>query len=135
MLKASARNSRPMLSLILKCLNRAISKLVRFGFRRKFLPALPKVSPRGAAKAPGLNRNGPNPGCGVTLGMLVCGSPITSGNDPTPILLPTPALSLNTPFNTLNGVPLDTVVIPDHCHPPNRVCFNPDPVKKGRSYT
>src|ERR1700684_3111245 len=50
-LKASARNSNAMLSLIAKCLKSAMSKLTRPGLRRKFLPASPKVSPVGRANA------------------------------------------------------------------------------------
>src|SRR5215813_4024802 len=132
-LNASARNSTPMLSLILKCLNRPISKFVWAGLRRKFLPALPKVSPRGAAKASGLYKAGPIPGCGASLGMLARGLLTTSGNEPAPMLLPTPALSEKTPFKTLKGVPVEKVVMPDHCHPPRSVRLRPDSLKKGRS--
>src|SRR5215469_7716625 len=114
-----------MLSLILKFLMSAMSKFVRAGLRRKFLPALPKVKPRGAAKAPGLNRKGATCGPGVCAGMLALGSPITSGNEPLPVPLPTPALSENTPLNTVNGDPDETVVMPDHCHPPRNVRTKP----------
>src|SRR5271169_6117331 len=53
-LKASARNSKAICSLMAKCLNIAMSKLTRPGLRRLSLPELPKVSPVGTEKAPGL---------------------------------------------------------------------------------
>jgi len=53
-LNASARNSILAASLILNCFSRERSKLVRCGLLRRLRPALPKVNPRGAAKAQGL---------------------------------------------------------------------------------
>src|SRR5579863_7707494 len=50
-LKASARNSKATLSRIAKCLNNAISKFVRRGLFRVFLPTSPNVRPCGTAKA------------------------------------------------------------------------------------
>src|ERR1700730_14445678 len=136
-LNASARNSKPMLSVMAKCLNSAISKFVRRGFVRKFLGMSPKVSPLGAAKADGLYSSGPKPEK-AKLGTFDLGSPTTSGYDcdePTLTPLATPALSPKTPLPGLNGVPLCTVTIPDHCHPPRILCDKPGFLKKGRSYT
>ncbi len=53
-LKASARHSKYLLSVTAMCFSNAISKLVRHGLRRLFLPASPNVSPVGATKAAGL---------------------------------------------------------------------------------
>ena len=53
-LKASARNSKYLLSVTAMCLSSAISKLVRQGLRKLFLPPFPKVSPVGATNAAGL---------------------------------------------------------------------------------
>src|ERR1700693_6045299 len=128
-LNASARNSKPMLSVMAKCLNSAISKFVRLGFVRKFLGISPNVSPLGAAKAEGLYRRGPNPPPGkAKLVTLDLGSPTTSGYDGEEfgvIPLATPALSPITPLPGLNGVPLCSVTSPDHCHPPRILCDRP----------
>src|SRR5579872_3302794 len=56
-LKASARNSRAVLSLIAKCLKMPMSKFRRDGFRTLLRPASPKVSPCGRTKAPGFTPN------------------------------------------------------------------------------
>src|ERR1700674_90019 len=98
MLKASARNSKYLLSVIAKCLSRAISKLVRSGLVRMFLPALPKVNPVGATNAEGLKSRGPKGSpdicCTADLGL-----PARSGQEAPElaVLLATPALSPGTP--------------------------------------
>src|SRR5215472_3778316 len=89
MLKASARNSNEARSLIGKCLYNAISKMVWRGLRRMFRPASPKVSPRGGTKTEGFPKSGTPPVSGIPR----VGSPIRSGYEPVPTLLPTPALS------------------------------------------
>jgi hypothetical protein len=58
-LKVSARNSRLLPSLILKCFRTVTSKFNRLGLFMKLRPASPKVSPTGATKAAGLPRVGP----------------------------------------------------------------------------
>ena len=75
------------------------------GLVNRFLPTLPKVSPRGSTKTAGLYWNGPKPVPGGALGIPELGSPITSGYDVDPkVPLATPALS--TELTTLNGEPL-----------------------------
>src|SRR5271169_509337 len=124
-LNASARNSSSLLSLTLKCLSSAMSKFKRCGLFRKFLPALPKVSPRGATNCVGLANRGPKL-CELFPGLTVPG--MTSGYEATvPIPPRTPALSVSpmpvlpASFTTLKGVPDWNRVIPDHSQPSNRV--------------
>src|SRR5947209_8587697 len=99
-----------------------MSKFVRPGLVRMLRPELPNVNPVGAENAAGLNIKGPAPSMG-TLPTWALGFPTSSGNEPalaTPF--PTPALSEGIEpapaLNTLNGVPLWMLVIPDHSHPP-----------------
>src|SRR5438105_4687113 len=132
-LKASARNSTDMLSRISKCLNKAKSKLVLLGLRRKLRPLLPNVNPCGKANADGLNKYGPE--LPTAVGGLESGLPTTSGYDPAETIpLATPALSPNcAPLVTLNGVPVCQRVIPEICQPPSSTCSIPPVLKKGRS--
>src|SRR5580693_3803800 len=124
MLKASARSSRLVDSLVLKCLSRAISKFKRFGLFREFLPTSPKVSPSGAVNAAGLLSNGPKVNGAVN--PLRKKDPLVglrSGNDPAPVPLATPALSRTEipvsglpPLITVNGIPDWKVVTPVNSH-------------------
>src|SRR5215472_6749863 len=112
-----------MLSRSLKVLNRPISKFVRLGFRRESLPESPKVKPRGAANALGLYKNPAVCAAGVTGGIPALGSPTLSAKVPTELTpLPTPALSEKPPNVTVKGVPVEKLVMPDHCQFP-RILF------------
>src|ERR1035441_6075222 len=84
MLKASARNSSAVLSLMAKCLKTPISKLMRFGLRASERPASPKVRPWGSVKAAGLKANLEKlPDESWLLGGSADKeAPVRSGNDP-----------------------------------------------------
>src|ERR1700690_1235278 len=90
-LKASARNSRLDPSVILKFFCNVKSKFQRCGLVRKLRPASPKVRPRGAPNAAGLYRSGPTLWDSLKAGGAVRGFAMTSGNDPAPAPLATPA--------------------------------------------
>src|SRR5580704_5038743 len=132
-LYASARNSKARLSPNATCLNSAMSKLVRRGLVKEFLPTSPNVKPLGAAYAAGLYSRGPNPDPG-TWTIPERGSPTISGREPDPATaFATPALSV---LKTgLNGEPEPTVVIPDHSHPPKNLLASPGCLKSGMSQT
>src|SRR5712671_4744333 len=115
-----------------KCLNKAMSKFVRRGMRRLFLPESPKVSPRGTANAAGLYHRGPVSGADVRV-KPVFGLPTMSAREPEPTPAATPPLSVG--LSTLNGVPEEMPTMPDHSHPPNKACRRPAPLKSGMSHT
>src|SRR5450631_869784 len=119
-----------MLSLIAKCLNRAISKLVWRGLRKIFLPEFPKVKAVGTAKAAGLYQRGPVPG-EEARAKPAYGSPTRSAREPEPTPAATPALSVG--FVTLKGVPVEVPIIPEYCHPPSKAWRSPAPLKNGTS--
>src|SRR5271157_2531142 len=102
-------------SFTLKVFIRVISKFQRLGLLSRLRPASPKVSPRGAANAPGLPSAGPKLlGLSAPIGAGPRMLPTTSGNEATEEMPPaTPALSgteiPKAPYPaliTVNGVPL-----------------------------
>src|SRR6266404_1049566 len=128
MLKTSARNSRLVDSCSLIFRNSVMSKFRRLGLFITLRPALPKVSPRGAANAEAFPNAGPKlfeltAPIGVAPWML----PTMSGYEATELIPPaTPALSgrpipsaPKPALTTVYGVPLCTVVTPEISHPPN----------------
>src|SRR4051812_14044036 len=118
-----------MPSLMVKCLNSAMSKLVRPGLRRLFLPAVPNVRPVGVANAPGLYFSG-----GVAEGTPELGFPTTSGYEPAPTLFPTPSVSpKGLALVMVSGVRVDLPAVPDYCHPPRALWAMRGSLKKGRA--
>src|SRR5260370_8327839 len=99
-----------------KCLNRAMSKFVRRGLRRLFLPESPKVSPRGTANAAGLYHSGPVSGADARVKPEL-GLPTMSAREPEPTPAATPPLPVG--LSTLNAVPPAMPPLPHNCHPPN----------------
>src|SRR5271157_4512811 len=93
MLKTSHRNSRLSSPCAENFLNKDILKFVRAGLLTELRPELPKVRPRGAAKAAGLRISGPMfDALEATLGLTECGLPTRSAKEPMPRAFPTPAL-------------------------------------------
>jgi hypothetical protein len=99
-------------------LDKAKSKFVLLGLRRKLRPAFPNVNPVGATKRPGLPIRGPN-----VLGLEKptgggAGLATTSGYEAGPETLTIPALSgplmpsSEPALSTLKGVPDWNTVIP-----------------------
>src|ERR1700753_3441984 len=123
---ASAGKSRVVREGISECSASAASVFHRRGLLRALRPALPKVNPRGATKAPGLSSSGPKLRLLLPpTGFAACGEiPDQSGYEPESVPLATPALSsVETPlglppFTTVNGMPDSKSVIPDTSHPP-----------------